>query len=155
GRAIDIDGPTDKTALNISLSNVSAAGAGDFGVKLVDIDGTVGITTLLSVANKTDGLLVGGSSAAITIKKLNVSNTTADAVRLYNNGGSFTIIGDGTLANVDGEGGSFTNIGENAFDFLNVQNITLNDITVTGTGSHAFTGVGVNTLTIDNVDVSN
>jgi hypothetical protein len=154
GQAINIDGPAGVTTLAVSLSNITSSGSGTFGVQLADVGGTFAVTTLASISTKTDGLLISNSSAAVTIKKLDISSISADAVRLNNNTGSFTITGDGTAANVDGAGGTFTTIMQDAFDMTTAQNITLNDMTINVVGGHAFTGTGVTNLTVDNVDIS-
>src|SRR5690606_8804357 len=140
GYPISIDGPVTRTALNVTLANVTSSGGAGYGVQLADVDGTFAVTTLASLSSKTDGVIVSNSAAAVTIKELDIATTTADAVRLSNNSGSFTITGNHPAADSDGVGGTFSSIGENAFDMANVQNVTLNDITITGTGSHAFTG---------------
>ncbi len=140
--------------LALGLASIASPGAGAYGIVINNASGTLTVTGTTTLGAKTTaGVQITNSSLAASFKELDITGA-ADAVKLTSNTGSFTITGD-TAGSTDGAGGSISNITQNAFDLLNVTNITLNDLQVTNTGDHAFVGTGVNGLALDNVDVVN
>jgi len=144
--------------LNLNFATITASGGGSYAVNITRSSGSITVTGLTNIGAKTTaGIQITNSSVVASFKQVNI-NSAADGIKLANNTGSFTIVGDGDFVNIgtNGAGGTFTSLTDNAFDLNNVANLQVTDITITGTGGHGVTGTSVNGTTIfSNVDMTN
>lgn len=166
GSLLDVTG--NATALNVShatsqplnlrFATITSTGAGTHGINLNRTSGALLVETLVNLGAKTTaGVEIANSSISANIQELDI-NGALDGVRLSNNTGDFTIMGDLNFvsSHTNGMGGTFTNIVDNAFDLTNIQNFRATDVIVNGTGGHGVTGSGITGNNIfSNVDFSN
>ncbi len=145
--------------LNLSFASIASTGAGTHAVNIIRSTGSITVSGLTNIGAKTTAgiQITNTNNLNASFQEVDISGA-ADGVRLSNNTGSFTILGDGDFLNVgtNGAGGTFTNLTDNAFDLNGVANFRATDLTINGTGGHGVTGTGVNGMTIfSNVDMTN
>lgn len=144
--------------LNLRFATITSTGAGTHGINLNRTSGVLLIEGLVNLGAKTTaGVEIANSSISASIQELDI-NGALDGVRLSNNTGDFTIMGDLNFVDThtNGFGGTFTNLIDNAFDFTNIANFRATDVIVNGTGGHGVTGTGITGTNIfSNVDFSN
>lgn len=145
-------------ALDLSFNQISNPGAGTHAVNVNRASGSLKVSGNTTIGAKAvAGIQITNSSLVSSFKSVDI-DAAFDGIKLSNNTGSFTILGDGDFANVhtNGAGGSFTNLGDNAFDLNVVSNLQVTDLTIVNTGSHGVTGTGLSGSSIfSNVDMSN
>ena len=144
--------------LNLSFQDITNSGAGTHGIDINRASGALVVSGLVNLGAKTvAGVQISNSSLVTSLGEVDITGA-ADGVRLSNNTGSFTILGDGNFvsSHTNGAGGTFSNLTDNAFDLNTVSNFRATDVTVSGTGGHGVTGTGITGTTIfSNVDFSN
>lgn len=132
GGAVDTDSGTalilDPLTVDMTLDSVVAAG-GDSGVVLDTVSGTLTIGSLTVTNVTANGLLMDGSSAAVTLGSVDIDGA-AVGMLLGNNGeGSLAVTGTTTLRNFTQTGIQLKNAtGDYSFGDLNIA------ITGAGTG---------------------
>ncbi len=145
-------------AITLSFASITNTGAGSHGISLNRTSGAIVVSGLTNLGAKTTaGIEISNSNTVASFQEVDI-NGAADGVKLSNNNGSFTILGDGNFAtsHTDGFGGTFTNLTDNAFDFNGVVDFRATDLTISGTGGHGVTGRSVSGTTIfSNVDMTN
>lgn len=144
--------------LDLHFASISAPDDGQYGLYAGRGTGTLEVTGLSRFGPKTlAGISLSGTAFNASFKKVDI-NGAVDGVHLASMGGnsSFRILGDGsTSTHTDAAGGSFTFLGENAFQFVDVQNVVIDDVQISGTGSHAVTALRLRDAEFANVDIAN
>ena len=167
GSLLDVTGNATALVVNhatlhevvLTFATITSTGAGTHGINLNRTSGLLLVETLVNLGAKTTaGVEIANSSISANIQELDI-NGALDGVRLSNNTGDFTIMGDLNFVNVhsNGLGGTFTNIVNNAFDLTNIQDFRATDVIVNGTGGHGVTGTGITGTNniFSNVDFNN
>lgn len=144
--------------VSLSFASITSPGAGTHGIQVNRASGLLQVLTLVTLGAKTTaGIEISNSSISTFIQELDITGAF-DGVRLSNNTGDFSIMGDGNFVDThsNGFGGTFTNLIDNAFDFTNIANFRATDVIVNGTGGHGVTGTGITGTNIfSNVDFAN
>jgi len=146
--AIDINGGgaaySFSTPSMVDITNRRGA-----GININSTTGAIGFgtTSILNPNNVAgDVVTIQNSASDVTFSSLTISNALADAIQLSNNGAGSSL----TI-----NGGSITTTAESALDMVTARDISLNNVTINGTGSHGIAGTGVNGFSMSGCSLQN